>query len=157
MVAASGWVQPVAAPIWQGFRPPSNPSHQGVDLGAARGTPIHAAAAGTVVTVLCNASLYGQPYGCDQDGSPTVLGCGWYVDIHHAGNIYTRYCHQGHRPTVNVGDQVAAGQVIGNVGSSGNSSAPHLHFEVHLGGQDPATAVDPVAFMAAHGAPLGTN
>lgn len=58
-------------------------------------------------------------------------------------------------PYVAVGDQVVAGQVIGLVGSSGHSSGPHLHFEVHLGDQTASTATDPVSFMAAQGAPLG--
>ena len=57
---------------------------------------------------------------------------------------------------MSVGQVVALGQTLGFVGSSGNSGAPHLHFEVHTG--YPATranAVDPVPFMIAHGAPLG--
>jgi murein DD-endopeptidase MepM/ murein hydrolase activator NlpD len=61
------------------------------------------------------------------------------------------------RPSVTVGQQVLAGQVIGLVGTSGNSSGPHLHFEVHLGDQSAGTAVDPRPFMAAQGAPLGTG
>jgi murein DD-endopeptidase MepM/ murein hydrolase activator NlpD len=146
-------VQPVNAPIWQRFRPASNPSHDGVDLGAARGTPIRAASAGRVVIVRCD--LVG-PGSCDHDGSPETLGCGWNVGIDHVGGIYTLYCHMGHRPVVNVGDLVVAGQILGFVGDSGHSSAPHLHFEVHLnGGQDWGSAIDPIPFMAQHGAPLG--
>jgi murein DD-endopeptidase MepM/ murein hydrolase activator NlpD len=71
------------------------------------------------------------------------------------GDVYTRYCHMQQRPLVAVDQAVAAGQVLGYVGSTGNSSAPHLHFEVHQGDESSATAVDPVPFMAAHGAPLG--
>ncbi len=67
----------------------------------------------------------------------------------------TRYCHQLVQPSVQVGQHVAAGDVIGISGSSGNSSGPHLHFEVHLGDHTSATAVDPVPFMASVGAPLG--
>jgi murein DD-endopeptidase MepM/ murein hydrolase activator NlpD len=152
-LSPSGWIRPVDAPVWGGFHNPSNPDHQGVDLGAAQGTPIRAAAAGVVVRVRCNAPDY---WGCDQAGNASIPGCGWYVDIRHDGAIYTRYCHQLHHPDVNVGDTVAAGQVIGVVGDSGNSGAPHLHFEVHLGNED-TNAVDPVAFMAQHGAPLGIN
>ncbi len=150
---ATGWVVPVVAPIGDGFRPPTRPTHQGVDLLAARTTPIHAAAAGTVITVTCNASTH----NCDVDGGWNVSGCGWYVEIQHPGNVITRYCHMGHRPLVQVGQQVTAGQTLGYVGSSGHSSGPHLHFEVHLGVPPAvsANAVDPVAFMRAHGAPLG--
>ena len=55
-----------------------------------------------------------------------------------------------------MGQPVAGGQVLGFAGTSGNSSAPHLHFEVHTGYPAvSANAVDPVPFMAAHGAPLG--
>ncbi len=128
-------------------------NHDGDDIGALRGTPIVAAAAGVVVTAECDAS---PTHVCDVDGSPAIAGCGWYVEIRHADNTVTRYCHMIRRPVVNVGQRVAVGQIIGNVGTSGNSSAPHLHFEVHTG--YPATrlnAVDPVPFMISHGAPLG--
>ena len=84
-----------------------------------------------------------------------MLGCGWYVDILHAGNVITRYCHMVSRPIVRVGQYVGAGEVIGLSGSSGNSSGPHLHFEVHLNGDSSnAGAVDPVPFMNQVGAPL---
>jgi murein DD-endopeptidase MepM/ murein hydrolase activator NlpD len=149
----TAWVKPVSAPIWGGFRTLTNPNHDGDDLGALRGTPIKAVAAGTVVTAECNAS---PTHNCDVDGSPSILGCGWYVEVRHIDNTVTRYCHMGHRPLVTVGQTVTLGQVLGYVGDSGNSSAPHLHFEVHTG--YPATranAVDPVPFMTAHGAPLG--
>ena len=152
--APTGWVRPVDAPIWGGFRIDERPDHDGVDIGAGRGAEIRAASAGTVARVHCDAPSW---HGCDIDGSPQISGCGWYADIRHEGNIYTRYCHMLHRPAVSEGQSVAAGHVIGVVGSSGNSSAPHLHFEVHLGDQSRGTAVDPVAFMAEHGAPLGIS
>lgn len=151
--AAATWVAPVSAPIWQGF---SNPGHLGVDLGASRGTPIKAASIGVVQTVACNASLNGQPYPCDVDGSPQVMGCGWYVDVYHATSlVLTRYCHMGSRPVVNVGQSVKTGTILGNVGNSGNSSAPHLHFEFRLRGITGLIPIDPVRAMADRGAPLG--
>ncbi|NJC74207.1 M23 family metallopeptidase, partial [Planosporangium thailandense] len=151
----TGWVVPVPGTPVQLFRPPSNPTHDGVDIMRPRNSPIVAASAGEVVTVECNTS---GP-SCDVDGSPSVRGCGWYVEIRHAGQVTTRYCHMVSRPVVTLGQQVKAGQVIGYVGTSGNSGAPHLHFEVHLGPgyATSANAVDPVAFMQRMNAPLGAS
>jgi murein DD-endopeptidase MepM/ murein hydrolase activator NlpD len=156
-IAASGWIAPVVAPIWSGFRTPERPTHDGVDLGAPRGSPIVAAAGGVVTLIRCQATTAsGTWWGCDQDGAPSILGCGWYTEITHAEHVITRYCHQGRPPIVTVGQLVAPGQVIGYVGSTGNSSGPHLHFEVHLNGdRSSAGAVDPVPFMRDKGAPLG--
>ena len=146
------WVRPSTAPFWGGFRTPQRPLHDGVDLGALRGSPVYAAAAGAVVTAECNVS---PTHVCDVDGSAAVAGCGWYVEVRHADNTVTRYCHLQHRPLVNVGQQVAAGQVLGYAGMSGNASAPHLHFEVHTGyPATPQNAIDPLPFMTAHGAGL---
>jgi murein DD-endopeptidase MepM/ murein hydrolase activator NlpD len=153
-VSPTGWTQPVAGRVTSGFRTPDRPGHNGVDLAAEKGTPIRAAADGTVTTVACQATIGGSGYGCDRDGSAAVAGCGWYTDITHPGGVLTRYCHQLLRPVVTVGQHVTAGQVIGLVGASGNATGPHLHFEVHLGDGGPATATDPVPFMAANGAPL---
>jgi murein DD-endopeptidase MepM/ murein hydrolase activator NlpD len=145
-VSAAGWLVPVKAVLGSGFRTPDRPTHNGVDLIAARGSAIHAAAGGIVITVICQASIG----TCDRDGGSRVKGCGWYVEIAHGANIWTRYCHMGRRPSVIVGQHVKVGDVIGYVGSSGNSSGPHLHFEVH----DADNAIDPVPFMAGRGAPL---
>jgi murein DD-endopeptidase MepM/ murein hydrolase activator NlpD len=153
-VGVDGWTQPVHGHVGSGFRTPGRPTHNGVDLIVSKGTPIHAAAAGTVTTVRCNAVdvRTGADWGCDRDGNPELTrGCGWYVDIEHTGPsglIVTRYCHQLVRPYVTVGQHVQAGDIIGVAGSSGRSSGPHVHFEVHLGDHSSATAVDPVAFMA---------
>jgi murein DD-endopeptidase MepM/ murein hydrolase activator NlpD len=153
-VSASGWTAPVHAPVTSGFRTPSRPTHNGADLAAARGTPIRAASSGTVRTVQCNVNP--ASHGCDRDGSPQIGGCGWYVDIGHTDGVITRYCHMLTQPMVTVGQTVAVGQVIGLVGTSGNSSGPHLHFEVHVSGDaSGASAVDPVPFMASRGATLG--
>jgi murein DD-endopeptidase MepM/ murein hydrolase activator NlpD len=158
-VSASGWTVPVRAEIVSGFRTPDRPSHYGVDLGVPKGTVIHAASSGVVLTAKCNASSpSGGPWSCDIDGSSAVHGCGWYVDILHAGNVITRYCHMVTRPDVTVGQTVTAGQPIGHSGSSGNSSGPHVHFEVHLNGDSSnGGAVNPVPFMQQQGAPLGTT
>jgi murein DD-endopeptidase MepM/ murein hydrolase activator NlpD len=60
------------------------------------------------------------------------------------------------RPMVKVGQEVTAGDQLGLVGTSGNSSGPHLHFEVHLNDdRSSAGAISPVQFMREHGAPLG--
>ncbi|GAA0916546.1 M23 family metallopeptidase [Virgisporangium aurantiacum] len=152
---AGPWIQPVLARVVSGFHTAERPTHHGVDLGAGRGTPIRAAAAGTVTVVRCN--VVPASHGCDVDGSPQIRGCGWYVDILHAGEVVTRYCHMLVHPYVQLGQSVAVGQVIGIVGTSGNSSGPHLHFEVHLGGNHSAeSAVDPIRFMQQVCAPLGS-
>ncbi len=154
------WTQPVHA-AWSpanGFRAPSRLDHDGVDLMAVRYAPIRAAADGSVIVSTWN----GSTGNCNVDGSPDIGGCGWYVEINHAGSVNTRYCHMTRQPEVSVGQQVRAGQVIGYVGSSGNSSGPHLHYEVHRNipagsTGSSANAVDPVAFHAAIGAPLGVG
>jgi len=154
-IAASGWTVPVVGAVTSGFRTSSRPGHNGVDIAVSKGTPIRAAAAGVVLVALCNAHLGSQPYSCDQDGSPSVLGCGWYIDILHAANVITRYCHLLERPFVLPGQAIAAGAIIGVSGSSGNSSGPHLHFEVHLNLDSTGVgATDPLAFMRQVGAPL---
>jgi murein DD-endopeptidase MepM/ murein hydrolase activator NlpD len=151
--APSGtWVSPVAPyRTGQSFRTPGRPNHDGEDFVVPRNYPIRAASSGRVITVRCNASTN----NCDVDGSTKVTGCGWYVEILHAGDIVTRYCHMIRRPEVSVGQQVKTGQVIGYVGSSGNSSGAHLHFEVHAGRTaNRANAIDPIAFMAKAGAKI---
>ena len=87
--------------------------------------PIHAAAAGAV-------SYVGQR-----------SGYGNVVEITHAGGMMTRYAHMS-RFAARPGQQVAAGDRIGAIGSTGRSTGPHLHFEVRINGQ----AVDPRPFMA---------
>lgn len=103
------WVHPApGAPVVSAWRTDTRPTHNGTDLGAARGSAILAASAGEVVTVVCNAhTAAGDPRSCDVDGSPEVLGCGWYVEIAHTEGLLTRYCHMGQRPSVNVGGRRA--------------------------------------------------
>ena len=90
-----------------------------VDLAIAKGTPIHAAASGRVIF-----ARYGY------NG-----GFGNVVIIDHANGTQTLYAHQSKLAT-KAGDEVYQGQVIGYVGSTGHSTGPHLHFEVH-GAQNP--------------------
>lgn len=159
-IAASGWTDPVpGAQLSSGFRTASRPDHNGQDLAVPKGTPIFAASGGVVTVAKCDpATARTAPLGCNQDGGMTVSGCGWYVEITHAANVITRYCHMEHQPTVSVGETVRAGQQIGVVGDSGHSSGPHLHFEVHLNGDNSsAGAVDPVPFMRGKGAPLDSK
>lgn len=154
-IAASGWTAPVPGSVGSGFRTGDRPNHNGVDIIVPRGTKIRAAAAGTVIVSKCDPDHDGRR-DCDVDGSPSKGGCGWFVEILHAGNVITRYCHMASKPLVGENDWVAAGAVIGLVGSSGNSSGPHLHFEVHLNGDRQSSgAIDPVPFTRQVGAPVG--
>jgi murein DD-endopeptidase MepM/ murein hydrolase activator NlpD len=153
--AAGRWTHPLPGfHVNGGFRTPERPDHIGVDLMSYTDTPVRAAAAGRVVQVVCNI----QPGGsCDVPGSPAARGCGWYVKIAHAGQVTTLYCHLVRKPALAAGQRVRPCQVIAAVGSSGRSSFPHLHFEVHVGPPPtgPQNAVDPVPFMQQAGAPLG--
>lgn len=116
-VAAGRRVWPLRGAVTSGFGMRVHPLsgaarlHAGVDLGAAAGTPIAAASAGMVVAA--------GPVG----------GYGNTVDLRHADGTLTRYAHQS-RILVRRGQQVAAGQAIGLVGSTGTATGPHLHFEV---------------------------
>jgi murein DD-endopeptidase MepM/ murein hydrolase activator NlpD len=155
-VASSGWVRPVKGEIGDGWHTRGG-QHQGVDLIANKGTPIYAAADGVVIHMECDRTEKG--YDCSHDGSSGSWpgGCGWYLDIRHADGVITRYCHMRDKPLVGEKDKVRAGQQIGVVGSTGHSSGPHLHFEVHLGSRNSSSTTDPVKWMKEHGAPLGTS
>jgi murein DD-endopeptidase MepM/ murein hydrolase activator NlpD len=115
---------PVNAPVTSPFGARWGTVHEGIDLGAAYGTPIHAAAAGVVVY------------------------CGWMEGygnltvIDHGGGIATAYGHQS-SIAVSCNQQVSQGEVIGYVGSTGHSTGPHLHFEVRVNG----TPVDPLGYL----------
>ena len=86
-----------------------------VDIAAARGTPIHAAAAGTVIIARDNGGWNG--------------GYGNYVVIDHANGAQTLYAHMAH-PAVSPGEKVVQGQVIGYVGMTGMTTGAHVHFEI---------------------------
>ncbi len=89
--------------------------HTGVDIRGGAGAPIHAAAAGTVISVV-NGGAYGL-----------------HTMVNHGNGLVTMYAHQS-RSAVRSGERVGRGQVIGYVGSSGWVTGPHLHFEVHVNG-----------------------
>ena len=91
--------------------------HKGVDIGAPKGTPIKAAAAGTVTTA---------SYGYNG-------GYGNYVIISHGNGIQTVYAHCNSL-NVSVGQKVSQGQQIATVGSTGNSTGNHLHLEIRVNG-----------------------
>lgn len=99
--------------------------HNGIDLAANRGTPIYAAKTGTVSTA--------------------ASGYGWgnYVVINHGDGYSTLYAHQDYY-IVSEGETVTQGQVIGYVGSTGNSTGPHLHFTVYYNGG----TVNPAGYIA---------
>ena len=112
-----GRVSPITGK-WQG-------GHKGMDIASGKGNPVIAAASGTVVKSYLTSS-YGN-----------------YIVISHGGGLMTAYAHMTRR-LVSVGDTVAAGQQIGTVGSTGNSTGNHLHFEVYENG----TAVNPRNYVS---------
>jgi len=148
-VSKAGWTAPIPGLPGSGFRTKDRPGHDGVDFPAKKNTPVRAAAAGEVIGVYCNVSKG----TCDQDGSLKISGCGWYIEVEHAASVVTRYCHLIRKPIVVVGQRVSAGQILGYSGTSGNSSGPHLHFEVHTNAPPAmhSNAVSPVAFLKAKG------
>lgn len=113
---------------------PDGTRHDGVDIGVPIGTPVYAAAAGEVVT----SKYYLKG---DYDGS-YKNGYGNYVMIDH-GDYYTLYGHLQYKKVVSVGQSVSKGQLIAYTASTGNSTGPHLHFEVREG----KTAVNPMQFF----------
>jgi murein DD-endopeptidase MepM/ murein hydrolase activator NlpD len=99
----------------------ANTMHDGVDFSAGQGTPILAAASGKVIKAENNA------------------GYGNHVDVDHGNGLVTRYAHAS-KLLSREGDLVVRGQVLAEVGTTGRSTAPHLHFEVRMNGvpQNPA-------------------
>jgi murein DD-endopeptidase MepM/ murein hydrolase activator NlpD len=122
--SAQGLIWPVNGPVTSPFGYRWGRLHAGIDIGVPYGTPIHAAASGTVV-------LAGW-----------TGGYGNYTCIDHGGGLATCYAHQSSF-AVSSGAQVAQGQVIGYVGNTGHSFGSHLHFEVRING----TPVDPLGYL----------
>ena len=126
------WPLPSSSRITSNFGGRSSPTegassnHQGIDVGAPEGSPIKAAASGTVVI-----STYSK-------------SAGNYVMINHGGGVYTVYMHMS-SIAVSSGQSVGMGETIGYVGSTGYSTGPHLHFGVRVNGSyvNPLNYVSP--------------
>lgn len=99
-------------------------NHYGIDIAAPRGTPVHAPAEGVVTH-----SAWKGDYGN-------------MVELDHGTGYTTRFGHLS-QMDVEVGDRVLKGQIIGEVGSTGRSTGPHLHYEVRFNG----TPVDPIDYL----------
>ena len=131
--SSGGWVSPVAKGsyyISSSFGMRTHPilgyarMHNGVDMAAAKGTPIYAAKSGRVTSAGWDGSM------------------GNYVSINHGDGFASIYMHMTHF-VVSAGSYVNAGQVIGYVGSTGLSTGPHLHFGISYNG----TYVNPMAYV----------
>ncbi len=128
------FVMPVRGIFTSGFGYRWGVLHAGIDLANSIGTPIHAVSDGVVIAA-----------------GPTA-GYGMWVKLRHADGTVTLYGHVN-TTMVNVGQRVMAGDQIATVGNRGNSTGPHLHFEVLLGGSQ---RVDPVPWLAKRGLSVGT-
>jgi murein DD-endopeptidase MepM/ murein hydrolase activator NlpD len=122
--SSSGLIWPVQGPVTSPFGMRWGRMHEGIDIGASSGTPIHAAASGTVII------------------AGWVSGYGNLTVIDHGGGLATAYGHQSGL-AVGIGAQVAQGDVIGWVGCTGHCFGPHLHFEVRING----APVDPLGYL----------
>jgi murein DD-endopeptidase MepM/ murein hydrolase activator NlpD len=124
--SSSGMVWPAQGMLSSGFGWRWGRPHKGIDIAAPIGTPIVAAASGKVA------------YAGWNDG-----GYGYVVEVEHEDGTMTRYAHND-RILVKDGQQVNQGQQISEMGTTGHSTGPHLHFEVHPRGGE---AVNPMAFL----------
>lgn len=115
VIIEGDWAKPLTHYVitteWMGY-----PGHTGMDLAVGPGTPIYAATDGVVIS----AGWAGQ------------FSYGNMVKIQHAGTLSTLYGHMLHPTHLKVGDKVKVGDVIGLVGSTGNSTGPHLHLETRF-------------------------
>jgi murein DD-endopeptidase MepM/ murein hydrolase activator NlpD len=126
---ATGGVQMVSGRVSSGFGARWGKSHNGIDISAPVGTPIHAPVAGEVIA------------------SGPASGFGLWVRVRHDDGTVTTYGHVN-RSLVRVGEKVAAGEEIAEVGNRGRSTGPHLHMEVQTPG---GTAVNPRPWLDGHG------
>ena len=122
------WARPTGGPLTSPFGSRWGRMHNGLDFGAPYGSPVRAAFDGVITFAAFDAGGYGKQ-----------------VRIRHANGVVTTYSHMS--KIVVTGGRVKAGQVVGRIGSTGNSTGPHLHFEVLVGGAN----VNPRPFLAARG------
>jgi len=125
--SAAGFIWPLEGTVTSGFGYRWGRMHEGIDISVPEGTPIRAVASGTVI-------LLQSEY---ESG-----GYGNYTCIDHGGGLSSCYAHQSSFAT-SVGAQVSQGDVIGLSGNTGNSTGPHLHFEVRING----AATDPLGYL----------
>ena len=135
IAATGGAIAPTTGRVTSCYGSRWGTLHAGVDIAAPIGTPIYAPEGGTVV----------------QAGPAS--GFGLAVAVQHADGTITLYGHVN-QFFVSTGQAVTAGQQIAEVGNRGQSTGPHLHFEVHTGGLY-ANRVNPVPWLTAHGISLG--
>lgn len=122
--------RPTTGPITSPFGERWGRLHAGIDIAPPAGTPIVAALAGEVIY------------------KGAMSGYGNYTCIRHAPTLTTCYAHQQRFATsIRVGEQVARAQTIGYVGNTGNSTGPHLHFEVRRGPDYSSPPVDPAPYV----------
>ncbi|WP_204106666.1 MULTISPECIES: peptidoglycan DD-metalloendopeptidase family protein [Spirulina sp. CCY15215] len=122
----NGYMWPARGTLTSGYGPRWGRMHKGIDIAAPTGTPIYAAGSGEVVSAGWNSGGYGN-----------------LVDIRHPDGSLTRYAHNS-KIIVRQGERVEQGQQISLMGSTGFSTGPHLHFEVHPSGSG---AANPMAFL----------
>lgn len=122
--SASGFVWPVSGPVTSGFGWRWGRMHEGIDIAVANGTPVVASASGTVIV------------------AGWMGGYGNLVVVDHGNGVATAYAHNT-SITVGTGQAVSQGQLIAYSGNTGNSTGPHVHFEVRVGGG----AVDPLGYL----------
>jgi murein DD-endopeptidase MepM/ murein hydrolase activator NlpD len=122
----SGYIWPAKGVLTSGYGRRWGRMHRGIDIAAPIGTPIVAAAAGEVTFAGWNSGGYGQ-----------------LVKLRHEDGSVTLYAHNS-RIFVRRGQQVNQGEPIAAMGSTGYSTGPHLHFEIHAGGK---SAVNPIAYL----------
>jgi murein DD-endopeptidase MepM/ murein hydrolase activator NlpD len=123
---SGNFIWPVNGAVVSGFGPRWGRMHNGVDIAAGAGTPIRAAASGSVALV---------------QGEGASGGYGNFICIQHSGAISTCYAHLSSFGV--SGGSVSQGQVIGAVGCTGHCFGDHLHFEVRVNG----AAVDPMGYL----------